>query len=150
MVLRESLSNQNGAFVKLISSYSYDPLDDDHPASPQFSTPAPRDYRMTRRLTPDELDQVLELYRLGTSTYKLAHHFGTDRHTITGHLRRGGVTLRSRQKLTPQLTEQAKQLYAEGQSLAVIGKQIGLTPTAIGDALKREGVKLRDRHGRPT
>jgi hypothetical protein len=33
---------------------------------------------------------------------------------ITGHLRRGGVTLRSRQKPTPQLTEQAKRLYADG------------------------------------
>ena len=105
---------------------------------------------MTRRLTPDEQEQVLELYRLGTSTYKLARQFGTDRHTITGHLRRGGVRLRSRQKLTPEMTEQAKQLYAEGQSLAIIGKHIGLTPTAIGSALKREGVKLRDRHGRPT
>jgi DNA-binding CsgD family transcriptional regulator len=58
---------------------------------------------MTRRLNPDELAQVLELYRLGLSTYKLARQFGTDRHTITGHLRRGGVTLRSRQKMTPRL-----------------------------------------------
>jgi hypothetical protein len=84
-------------------------------------TVPPRDYRMTRRLTPDEQKQVVDLYRLGTSTYQMARQFGSDRHTITGHLRRGGVSLRSRRKLTPQLTEQAKQLYAEGRSLAVIG-----------------------------
>jgi len=150
VVLRESLSNQNGTFANLISLYKNRPPIAESQASPQVSALPPTSYRMTRRLTPDEQEQVLELYRIGTSTYQLARQFKTDRHTITGHLRRGGVTLRSRQKLTPQLTEQAKQLYAEGQSLATIGKQIGLTPTAIGDALKREGVKLRDRHGRPT
>jgi DNA invertase Pin-like site-specific DNA recombinase len=104
---------------------------------------------MTRRLTPDELQQVLELYRLGKSTYTLARQFGIDCHTITRHLRRGGVTLRSRQKLTPELADQAKQLYADNYSLAAIGKQVGLTPTAVSDALKRAGVQLRKCHGRP-
>jgi DNA-binding CsgD family transcriptional regulator len=117
-------------------------------ASPQVSAAPPRDYRMTRRLTPDELSQVLELYRLGTSTYQLARQFGTDRPTITTHLRQGGVELRPRQKLTPELIEQAKRLYADGQSLAAIGKQLGLTPTAIGTGLKGAGVTLRDTHGR--
>jgi DNA invertase Pin-like site-specific DNA recombinase len=104
---------------------------------------------MTRRLTPDELDQALELYRLGTSTYKLAHQFGTDRHTITGHLRRGGVSLRSRQKLTPQLIERAKQFYVSGNSLAVIGRQLGVDHGTVWRALKKQGVKMRDSHGRP-
>jgi DNA invertase Pin-like site-specific DNA recombinase len=101
---------------------------------------------MTRRLTPDEQQQVTKVYRLGKSTYALARQFGTDRHTITRHLRRGGVTLRSRQKLTPELAEQAKQLYADNYSLAAIGKQVGLTPTAVSNALQRAGVQLRRRH----
>jgi hypothetical protein len=103
---------------------------------------------MTRRLTPDEQEQVLELYRLGTSTYKLARQFATDRHTITGHLRRGGVTLRSRKKLTPPLVDQAAELYISGNSLAVIGKQFGVSPTTIGAVLKKAGMRLRDTHGR--
>jgi IS30 family transposase len=90
----------------------------------------------------------LELYRLGKSTYTLARQFGTDRHTISRHLHRGGVILRSRQKLTPELAEQAKQLYADNYSLAAIGKQVGLTPTAVSDALKRAGVQPRKYHGR--
>ncbi|OBK28859.1 hypothetical protein A5634_19660 [Mycobacterium asiaticum] len=105
---------------------------------------------MIRRLTADELDQVLELYRLGLSTYKLAQRFGTDRHTITSHLRRGGVEIRSSRKLTPQLIEQATQLYSGGQSLAAIGKKFDVSPTTIGTALRKAGVKLRDSHGRPT
>ena len=105
MVLRGTLSNPDSAFVKLISSYTNEPPGVENSVSPQVSTVTPRDYRMTRRLTPDELSQVLELYRLGTSTYKLARQFGTARHTITRHLRRGGATLRSRQKLTPQLVD---------------------------------------------
>lgn len=83
---------------------------------------------MTRRLSPAELQQVIELYHRGLSTYQLARQFGTDRHTITRHLRNSGVGLRPRQKLTPQLAEQVKRLYAEGHSLALIGKQVGLTP----------------------
>jgi DNA-binding CsgD family transcriptional regulator len=105
---------------------------------------------MTRRLSAAELEQVVELYGLGLSTYKLACRFGTDRHTITGHLRRGGVSLRSRHKLTPKLVEQAVQLYADGQSLATIGKQLGLSPTTVGKALTTAGIRLRDRHGRST
>ena len=41
-----------------------------------------------RRLSPAELNQLTELYRLGMSTYELARQFGTDRHTITRHLKR--------------------------------------------------------------
>jgi DNA-binding CsgD family transcriptional regulator len=100
--------------------------------------------RVTRRLTPDELRQVLNLYRLGKSTYTLARQFGTDRHTITEHLRRGGVTPRPRQKLTPQLIEQAAQLYASGQSLATIGKHLGLSPMTVGKAITGTGIRLRD------
>jgi DNA invertase Pin-like site-specific DNA recombinase len=94
---------------------------------------------MTRRLSPDELNQLIDLYNHGLSTYKLARQFGTDRHTIARHLRQGGVELRPRQKLTPELTEQAKHLYADGCSLAAIGKQVGLTPTAVGNAVLRDG-----------
>ena len=103
---------------------------------------------MTRRLSPAELDQVIELYRLGLSTYKLARRFGTDRHTITGHLRRGGVTLRSRNKLTPHLVERAIRLYTDGQSLAMIGKELGLSATTVGKAVTDAGIRLRDQHGR--
>ncbi|WP_158090734.1 helix-turn-helix domain-containing protein [Mycobacterium saskatchewanense] len=146
MVFRQALSKQNTPFVKLPMT----PVDTTRPTSPQVSDIPPPQYRMTRRLTPDELDQVLELYRLGLSTYKLASRFGTDRHTITGHLRRGGVQLRSRQKLTPQLVEEAAQLYDDGQSLATIGKQFGVSSTTIGAALRKTGVRLRDSHGRST
>jgi DNA-binding CsgD family transcriptional regulator len=150
VVLREALSNQNRHFVKLSSIASFLAQTNRGQASPQVNAPESRQYHMTRRLTPAELEQVIELYRLGLSTYKLARQFGTDRHTITGHLRRGDVTLRSRQKLTLQLTETAVQLYANGHSLATIGKQFGLSPTTIGTALKKAGVELRDNHGRPT
>jgi DNA-binding CsgD family transcriptional regulator len=147
VVLRETLSNPNNPFGKLLSLPQHRLRGETHPASPQVAA-MPRNYRMTRKLSPTEVSQLIDLYNGGLSTYKLARQFGTNRHTITDHLRRGGVTLRSRQKLTPELEEQAKQLYADGHSLAAIGKQVGLTPTAVGNALKRAGVKLRDPHGR--
>lgn len=99
---------------------------------------------------PGELQRIFDLYRSGQSTYQLARQFGTNRHTITSHLRRGGVTLRSREKLTPELIEQAAQLYVAGQSLATIGKQLGLSPMTVGKAIISTGIKLRDRHGRST
>ena len=104
---------------------------------------------MTGRLSPTELNQLSELYRLGKSTYELARVFKTDRHTITRHLRRGAVELGPRQKMTPQLAERAKRLYADGYSLAVIGKQLGVSFTTIGAVLTKGGVRLRDTHGRP-
>jgi hypothetical protein len=76
----------------------------------QVSDAPPRNYRMTRQLSPAEHAQLVELYGAGTSAYQLARGFNTDRHTVTRHLRHRGTTLRSRQKLTPELTEQTKQL----------------------------------------
>lgn len=116
----------------------------------QVSGVNPRQYRMTRRLSPAGLQQMKELYRRGISTYQPARQFDTDRHTITRHLRLGGVELRPRQKLTPQFAEEAARLYTDGHSLAAIGNRVGLTPTAVGNALKRAGMKLRDTPDRPT
>ncbi len=149
--LRGSLSNPDGPFAKLVRLPRHIVRNETCLASPQVRAVAtPHDYRMTRRLTPDEVNQVLELYRLGLSPYTLARQFTTDRHTITGHLRRGGVELRPRQKLTPLLTDHAKRLYAEGHSLAAIGKQLGIDPTTVLQAFKKAGVKMRDTHARPT
>ena len=61
--------------------------------SRQVRAAKPRNYRMDRRLSLTELNQLTELYRLGMSTYELARQFGTDRHTITRHLKRANVTL---------------------------------------------------------
>ncbi len=96
--LTGSLSNPDGPVAKLVRLPRHIVRHETYFASPQVRAVAtPHDYRMTRRLTPDEVNQVLELYRLGLSTSPLARQFGTDRHTITGHLRRGGVELRPRQ-----------------------------------------------------
>jgi DNA-binding NarL/FixJ family response regulator len=74
-------------------AHNNDPSDGEGPTSSRVNAVAPRDYRMTRQLATDELRQVFDLYRLGKSTYQLAHQFGTNRHTITSHLQRGGVLL---------------------------------------------------------
>src|ERR1700737_1065217 len=79
------------------------PEDGLSPASSQVSAVEPRNYRMTRRLTPAELDGIK-----ADSGPKAS---GCNR-TWVASRRRTALT----QKMTPALADQAKRLYADGSA----------------------------------
>jgi DNA-binding CsgD family transcriptional regulator len=141
VVLRQALSKQNTPFVNL-------PRLSDRPVSPQVKK-GKRNYRPNRRLTPAERTQLAEQYQLGLSALDLARQYGINRHTVTKHLKREGITLRGGQpKLTPDVIVKATHLYATGQSLASIGAHLGVDASTVHKALKKADVKMRDTHRR--
>ena len=83
MVLRRALSNPNTPLAILFRTDKDVLTKEVSPASPQVRRPK-RTYRPNRKLSTAELAQLVELYDLGMSTYKLARKYGTDRHTIGG------------------------------------------------------------------
>jgi DNA-binding CsgD family transcriptional regulator len=148
VVLREALSNKDTPLATLFRTDKGGLINGGGPASRHVTTVDRPPYRMNRKLSRSEVQELVERYRSGKSTYNLALQFGTDRHTIGRHLRHAGMELRPQRKMTPQQIDEAVRLYADGRSLAAIGKKLGVSPTTIGTALKRVGMRLRDTHGR--
>ncbi|ATQ27324.1 helix-turn-helix domain containing protein [Rhodococcus ruber] len=99
--------------------------------------------RANRKLAPDEIEALVRRYRDGATVYELAEEFGMHRQTVSAHLHREGVVLRSRVRMTPQLLARATELYEAGWSTVQIGKELGLGTSTVGKALKRAGVRMR-------
>ncbi|MDV6291466.1 hypothetical protein [Rhodococcus aetherivorans] len=99
--------------------------------------------RANRKLEPVEVAELMRRYRKGATVYKLAEEFGMHRQTVSAHLHREGIALRSRVRMTPQLLARATELYEAGWSTVQIGKELGLGTSTVGKALKRGGVAMR-------
>jgi len=48
-----------------------------------------------RKLTDEQVRQLVSDYEAGDSTYSLARRFGINRHTVSEHLRRGAIPIHS-------------------------------------------------------
>ncbi|MGW0019922.1 sigma factor-like helix-turn-helix DNA-binding protein [Rhodococcus sp. NPDC003382] len=99
--------------------------------------------RANRKLEPAEVEALVWRYREGATVYELAEEFGMHRQTVSAHLHREGVALRSRVRMTPRLLARATELYEAGWSTVRIGKELGLGTSTVGKALKRSGVAMR-------
>ncbi|NJC24238.1 DNA invertase Pin-like site-specific DNA recombinase [Arthrobacter pigmenti] len=80
-----------------------------------------------KKLTPVEVDELVELYAAGTSVRDLTRLFGIHEQTVKAHLRRRGVTLRPLRALTPEQHRHASELRDTGWSYQRIGDRFGIT-----------------------
>ena len=101
-----------------------------------------RQRQIQRRLTPDQVEQLVAEYQAGDDMHELADRWGLHRTTVAGHLRRAGVALRRRGIPTERLTE-AISLYGEGWSCQRLAERFGCDDETVRQALKRTGVTLR-------
>ncbi len=99
--------------------------------------------RQNRKLSPAEIGKLVDFYRRGATVYGLAEQFGIHRQTVSAHLHRESVVMRSRVRMTPQLLARATELYEVGWSTVQISKELSLGTSTIGKALKRAGVQMR-------
>jgi transposase-like protein len=109
-------------------------------------TPPTARRQQQRRLSPAQVEQVVQQYQAGDDMRIVAERWGISRKTVAEHLRRAGVTPR-RQGLSSEQVRTAIQLYAAGWSLARIGARFGCDHSVVLRALERAGVPRRDSHG---
>lgn len=105
-----------------------------------------RTVQSQRRLSPEELDDLVSAYVAGATVKDLATRFGVHRHTIAAHLDRAGVP-RHQNGLTTSQVAEAAQLYDTGWSLAKIADYFSVQPTTIYYWLRKEGIQIRSRPG---
>lgn len=100
-----------------------------------------------KRLSNQEIDQIVEDYKSGLNIYQLAKQYRCHRTTISYHIKEQGIRMRNRPLSEAQIDEAVK-LYESGSSCLKIGKIIGVDDTTILRRLRERGVKMRGVHER--
>lgn len=103
---------------------------------------AVRERQIQRRLTAEQVDQLLDEYRAGASMKDLANQWRLHRTTVAAHLRRAGVAPRRRGVPAARLLE-AVRLYGQGWSCKRLAERYGCDDETVRQALKRADVSLR-------
>jgi DNA-binding CsgD family transcriptional regulator len=101
-----------------------------------------------RRLTSEQIDQLVGDYEAGDSMQNLARIWRLHRTTVADHLRRAGVVVRDR-GIPAEKIDEAIRLYSEGCSCQRLAKLYGCNSETVRQALKRAGVSLRSPWERP-
>lgn len=103
--------------------------------------------QLQRRLTTDEIDELLEAYVAGEPIRDIAARHGIHRTTVIGHVTRRGLPRRSDHSWSDQELQTAADLYAAGQSLATVGRDVGIDAATVANRFRRAGVPIRARRG---
>ena len=114
-----------------------------HPAANSQTKPR----RQQRRLSQDQVAELIASYGVGVPINDLAVQFQVHRSTVFDHVHRAG-TRRRYPALAPLDVEKAAELYRAGQSLRAIGIHFGVHASTVGQYLVRAGIKLHDCQGR--
>jgi radical SAM superfamily enzyme with C-terminal helix-hairpin-helix motif len=100
-----------------------------------------------KRLTEDEVTEVIAEYRAGATILELATQHGCDRKTVIRYLKLHCVEVRHRRMSSAQIDE-AVVLYKSGLSLIRVGKAVGADPKTVKARLMEAGVPMRGVHRR--
>ena len=101
-----------------------------------------------RRLSPTNIDDLVEAYQAGASISHLAVEFDVHRTTVAAHLDRHGVPRHSEQTAwDDEILRQAAELYTTGLSLADVAHHLGIDAQTVTNRFRRAGVPARPRRG---
>jgi transposase-like protein len=103
---------------------------------------------LQRRLSPTDINDLVEAYRTGATISRLAVKFGVHRTTVAGHLDRHSIPRHNEQAAWDDETlRHAAELYATGSSLADVADQFGIDAQTVANRFRRAGVTVRPRRG---
>lgn len=100
-----------------------------------------------RRLTEDQVKQMVARYHEGATVYELAKEFSIRRATVSERPKKAGVSMRF-QPPGNELIDSMVGLYQSGLPLAEVGDRVGTSPGTVHRHLRIHGVQMRESHGR--
>ena len=110
--------------------------------------PDHRQRQTQRRLTDDQVDDLVSRYEGGSTMPELVAEFRVHRTTVSGLLHKRGVETRVLdRRMTDDDVHLAASLYESGESLAKIGKRFGVYDTTVLREFRKAGVPTRPRRG---
>lgn len=99
--------------------------------------------RQQKHLKPEEIEQIVQRYQNGESTYELAGAFNCHRNTIANNLRKQGIKV-SIEKIN---LEEAIALYGSGWTTKQLADRYHISDNAVSRRLKKAGIRMRTRWG---
>ena len=100
-----------------------------------------------RRLTEAQVILMADKYENGATVYQLADEFGICRSSVSGWLKRLGISMRG-QPTSIEVIDSMVGLYLAGLSLADVSQKLGTSPGTVRNHLKSRNVQMRDSRGR--
>ena len=100
--------------------------------------------RRTVRLGAEEIERLLEGYRLGVPVRGLAAEFGIDRSTVILHVKRAGVATRTEAvRWDNDTLARAIAIYEAGALCREIAERLGVHKSTVARRLVEAGVVMR-------
>lgn len=107
-----------------------------------------RPRQQQRRLTADQIDEVVARYVDGASIDALARKYKINRTTVISHLERTGVERRRNpRKMTDASVRAAADRYAAGLPLAAVAAEFDVCDRTLRREFDSAGVPIRPRPG---
>lgn len=101
-----------------------------------------RQRQVQRRLTAEQIEQLVTEYQAGASMKELATRWSMHRTSVAARLRQAGVELRRQGIPADQLAE-AVRMYIDGSSCQRLAELYECDDETVRQALKRAGVRMR-------
>ena len=110
--------------------------------------PAVKRHKITQRLSPETIAQILAEYQSGISTPVLAKQYDISTTAVKRLLHINGVLVRRYHRLSEDEVLAAVKLYEAGWSLAKIGRKLDADDETVRRRLQQHKVPMRGAHGR--
>lgn len=98
--------------------------------------------RLSHRLTPDMMGDIVRRYQAGEPTTTLSKDFGVSRSGIASLLRKEGVALRG-QAMTQEAIDRAVALYRQGLTIRQVADKVDYSYSTVRSALRSKGISIR-------
>jgi len=98
-----------------------------------------------KRLSEDEVAQIITAYQGGMSANVLAREYGCNRKAICDHLKKHGVKVTRNRIRSEESVRNIVALYESGIMIEVIADQYDVSQSTINRLLRENGVKIRSR-----
>lgn len=102
-----------------------------------------------RRLTPEEVDELVAARKAGVTMIQLAERFGIKRQTVSAWLAKRGDPRPHQPKLSQDDIHEVVQRYQAGEASPSIAADFGVHPESLRRALRKAGVVMRAKGGGP-
>jgi hypothetical protein len=101
---------------------------------------------LRRRLSPQQIEELVARYNAGEDTPELSRAYGISRGGLRKLLLAQGVSFR-KQPMTPEDAERAIQLYQGGLTIDQVVERVGYSFSTVRRMLHASGVVVRERGG---
>lgn len=98
-----------------------------------------------KRLSKEEIQEIITAYRNGVTIYELAEQFNCHRNTISDNLKRNGIQPTIKKFTSQSEIDKLISHYESGMKNVEIAKLYGVSESTVRKTLLCNGIRMRNR-----